>query len=65
MANGPITCGVCGLALGLGVPGTNAWCGRCESYVLAEAQKQDWGGVAVAVIALVVAIVVVAALRSS
>lgn len=59
----PIVWGVCGAALGLGVPGEEAARQTCGQYVTAKAKQQDWGAVALG-IGLVLAGLLIAALAS-
>ncbi len=59
----PIACGVCGVALGLGIPGEMAACQSCGQYVTAKAQQQDWGSVALG-LGLVLAGILIVALLS-
>lgn len=45
-------CGLCGLSLGIGVPGGQRWCSECGRYVLAKAEGGDTAAVAGAVAAV-------------
>jgi len=40
-----VECGLCGLSLGLGVPGGRTWCSECGKYVMAKAEHGDWDAV--------------------
>jgi hypothetical protein len=52
MAVQDVECGLCGLSLGLGIPGSRKWCEDCEGYVLAKAEHGDAGAVVGAAIAV-------------
>jgi hypothetical protein len=45
-------CGVCGLGLGLGVPGEARFCRQCRCLVRVRAKEGDFGGVIVGLLAL-------------
>lgn len=47
-----VECGLCGLSLGLGVPGGRRWCAECGKYVIAKAEQGDAGAVIGAGIAI-------------
>jgi hypothetical protein len=52
MALEEVECGLCGLSLGLGVPGGRKWCSECGNYVLAKAEHGDAGAVVGAAVAV-------------
>lgn len=43
MALEDVECGLCGLSLGLGAPGSRRWCSACGRYVVTEAEHGEWG----------------------
>jgi len=65
MNNSAIACGICGFALGTGMPGSSAWCDRCQEFVVSRAVQQDWGGVVAGLAAVAAGIVIVAALAKA
>jgi len=67
-ANFPLECTECGLALGLGIPGSLNMCSRCEKYVVAKARQGDAGaaigGLVLIGAGLVIGALVVALIKS-
>jgi len=61
----PIACGVCGFALGTGLPGSGIWCDRCQAYVVAAAQQQNWDALIAGLVVLGVGLLIGAAVASS
>lgn len=62
MALQDVECGLCGLTLGLGIPGKRRWCSECGEYVVSKAEQADFGSALGAGIAVGVGLVAAYAL---
>ncbi len=65
-STGPIDCGLCGIALGTGIPGGTKYCRRCADYVVTKARagsSDALGGLIVLGAAFAVGAVAVAVLQ--
>lgn len=52
-----VECGLCGLSLGIGVPGGKRWCSECGHYVVAQVERGHGRAAAGAVAAVGVGLV--------
>jgi hypothetical protein len=59
-----VECGLCGLSLGLGVPGARRWCSDCGRYVLENSVQGEGAAVLGGVAALVAGLAAAYLLRS-
>jgi hypothetical protein len=47
-----VECGLCGVGLGLGIPGTRKWCGACARDVVADIRHGNGHALAGAALAV-------------
>jgi len=45
MVSENLDCAVCGLHIGVGIPGSNVFCRRCGEMVIGRASAGDTGGI--------------------